>query len=160
MSLGTSFTLFQYISSAEELARALGRSSVGNIMGTPFGQWMKLICFQNGGLALEEIRDKYISDDEAIDRIVKKGVTLAEFTEKSTDERNSLISIAKWEIFEEELGKTQPGNEGSMMTTQNKKETAIELDFTPGKYVSRDLDFNLDNRAKVLRAAAEGQSIS
>ncbi len=135
ISLGTSFTIFQPITGRKDLTRAICRSKIGNIMGTPFGTWMKLVCFQNGGTALEKIRDQYISRKEAVRR--RKD---------------------RWEIFEEVLEETPPGNDGAMMITQDKEETVVSIVPGEGRPFSRGiLDFGAGNRARVLRAAAEGQ---
>jgi xylulokinase len=135
ISLGTSFTIFQYLSSFKEVAAAIRRSEVGNIMGDPSGKWMKLVCFQNGGTALEKIRDQYIPRKEAI----KRGKDC-------------------WEIFEEALKETSPGNDGAMMIAQDKEETVVSIVPREGRPFSRGIDdFGAGNRARVLRAAAEGQ---
>ena len=99
ISLGTSFTLFQNINSPKALKRAL-QSGIGNVMGSPFGKWMKLICFQNGGLALEGIRDQYISNDEAEALLAGQGLRgeiylPARLLAEKEDKRKKLISDAK-----------------------------------------------------------------
>ena len=163
MSLGTSFTLFANIKSLKALEKVLLKSKIGNVMGTAYGKWMKLICFQNGGLALQDIRDKYITDQEAIDLLNEKNAqaaeryTVAQLEGMDPASKEKLIGPSKWEIFERLLKETEPGNGGSMMITQNKNESVVDIKYEEGKYHSRDLVFSPENRAKVLRAAAEGQ---
>ncbi|MFX1314655.1 MAG: xylulokinase [Promethearchaeota archaeon] len=54
MSLGTSDTYFGYL---KELKLSL--SDEGHVFGAPTGDYMSLVCFKNGSLAREEIKNKY-----------------------------------------------------------------------------------------------------
>lgn len=171
VSLGTSFTIYQYISNMREMLAAIAKSRIGNIMGTPFGKWMKLVCFQNGGLALEGIRDRYISNKEAVALITGKGLkdgtkfSRSALSSMKKDERDKWITIAKWEIFEEILKATAPGNGGKMMITQSKNEAVITIKKPKGQipyfvgFTNEDFSSKTaaKNRATILRAAVEGQ---
>ena len=60
ISLGTSDTYFGYTQQTRDEQR-----STGHIFGTADGQYMFLICFKNGGLAREQVKDRYgLSWDE------------------------------------------------------------------------------------------------
>jgi len=54
ISLGTSDTLFGYL--AEPRADPSG---AGHVFGAPTGDWMSLVCFKNGSLARERVRDAH-----------------------------------------------------------------------------------------------------
>lgn len=153
ISLGTSFTIYTYIDESE-LDAALG-SDIGHVFREPTGQWMKLVCFQNGGLALENMRDKWITDREAVDRLQAAGVTRPAF-KGSEDEWKKKLDGMKWEIFNEEVRKAPVGNDGSMMITQNKEEHAVRIPFVEGKPFA-SFDLGAASRPQALRAAVEGQ---
>lgn len=57
ISLGTSDTLFGVM---PELR--VDPACEGHVFGSPTGQYMSLICFQNGSLAREKVRDRYELD--------------------------------------------------------------------------------------------------
>ena len=54
ISLGTSDTYFGYTQQLKDEQR-----STGHIFGTTDGQYMFLICFKNGSLAREQVKDRY-----------------------------------------------------------------------------------------------------
>jgi len=108
---------------------------------------LKLVCFQNGALTLETIRDKYITNEEAIARIRKEEAAV------TPDEKQ--ISAMKWKIFREELEKAPVGNNGVIMIPQHKTEDVVRIPL-PEKPFSRGLDET--NRSQVFRAAVEGQA--
>ncbi len=54
ISLGTSDTYFGYTQQLKDEQR-----STGHIFGTADGQYMFLICFKNGSLAREQVKDRY-----------------------------------------------------------------------------------------------------
>ena len=54
ISLGTSNTYFGYTQQLKDEQR-----STGHIFGTADGQYMFLICFKNGSLAREQVKDRY-----------------------------------------------------------------------------------------------------
>jgi len=54
ISLGTSDTLFGYLE-----APRVDPSGAGHVFGAPTGAWMTLVCFKNGSLARERVRDAY-----------------------------------------------------------------------------------------------------
>lgn len=153
ISLGTSFTIYTYIDEAE-LDKTL-KTTIGNVFREPTGKWMKLVCFQNGGLALEAIRDVWIEDKEAISRLEAQGITRAAF-KGSEDEWNKKVSDMKWDIFNEEVNKAPAGNGGQMMITQNKDEQAVNIPYVEGKPFT-NFDLSVASRPQALRAAVEGQ---
>jgi xylulokinase len=57
ISLGTSDTLFGYMKSCR-----VDEHGEGHVFGAPTGDYMTLICFKNGSLAREKIRDEYKLD--------------------------------------------------------------------------------------------------
>lgn len=54
LSLGTSDTIFGPCDYA-----AVERADDGHVFGSPIGGWMALVCFANGSLAREHVRDAY-----------------------------------------------------------------------------------------------------
>lgn len=57
ISLGTSDTLFGYMKRCR-----VDERGEGNVFGAPTGDYMALICFKNGSLARERVRDMYQLD--------------------------------------------------------------------------------------------------
>ena len=153
ISLGTSFTLFTYLKKGD--LKATFKHIIGNVFMEPTGKYMKLVCFQNGGTALKAIRDKYITNKEATVIFRARYRRGPRRNNKKDDDK---ISTIKWEIFEELVGETPAGNNGAMMVTQDTQEEAVRIPYNPGKPFTRNLsDLRKNNRAQVLRAAAEGQ---
>jgi xylulokinase len=66
ISLGTSDTLFAL--SAEPRVSASG----SHVFGSPTGDYMSLICFKNGSLARERIRDEHALDWEGFSRALRE----------------------------------------------------------------------------------------
>ena len=54
ISLGTSDTFFNYMDTL-----FLDKTGEGHVFGAPTGDYMSLICFKNGSLAREQIKDKF-----------------------------------------------------------------------------------------------------
>jgi xylulokinase len=63
ISLGTSDTLFGYMRRCR-----VDERGEGNVFGAPTGDYMSLICFKNGSLARERVRDMYHLDWNGFDR--------------------------------------------------------------------------------------------
>jgi len=63
ISLGTSDTLFGYLD-----APRVDPSGAGHVFGAPTGEWMTLVCFKNGSLARERVRDAHGLDWDAFAR--------------------------------------------------------------------------------------------
>jgi len=85
ISLGTSDTLFGAMSACRADPRA-----EGHMMGSPAGDYMSLICFKNGSLARERIKDQF-------------GLNWAEFSQalRDTPPGNNGKLMLPW--FEEEI---------------------------------------------------------
>lgn len=147
ISLGTSYTMYEILKTKPALKKAL-ECPIGHVFGEPAGNYMWLVCFQNGDETLAKLRDIYISDEEATDKLKEKGNVAP-----SKDD----IYNMKIEIFTEELGKTQPGNNDGLMIPQHKDEAAVYIPHIPGKFYSRNLNLAKENRTQVFRAAVEGQ---
>lgn len=150
ISLGTSYTIFNFLNK-KDLRKAL-ESPIGHVFGEPTGKYMKLVCFQNGALTLEKIRDKYIKEEEARTWLIENN--------KNSDPTDEEISAAKWKIFEEVLKdakKTKPGNDGAMMIAQHKTEDVVRIAL-PAKSYTLNLDLDKADRAQIFRAAVEGQA--
>ncbi|GEM_PF-66451 len=143
VSLGTSYTMYTFLNK-KDLDRTL-LSKYGHVFGEPTGRYMKLICFQNGALTLEEIRDKHILDSEAVAKLEELG---------NNDPTEEDIDAMKWHIFTGEIEKTKAGNDGAMMIAQHKTEDTPRIPL-PDRAYTRNLDES--NRAQVFRAAVEGQ---
>lgn len=150
VSLGTSYTMYTFVGE-EGLDQALA-SPIGHVFSEPTGQYMNLVCFQNGDDTLIELRKKLISEDEALMRASEKGTPVP----ADKEEREALIKMMRLEIFEEELAKTEAGNNGAMMVAMHKTEDVVRLPYIAGATFSRNLDES--NRAQVFRAAVEGQA--
>ena len=67
ISLGTSYTFFGCMKQCH--TDACGE---GHVFGSPTGDYMSLICFKNGSLALERIRDQYRLDWEGFERMLRQ----------------------------------------------------------------------------------------
>jgi len=63
ISLGTSDTLFGCLD-----APRVDPSGAGHVFGAPTGDWMTLVCFKNGSLARERVRDAHGLDWEGFAR--------------------------------------------------------------------------------------------
>ena len=153
-SLGSSFTIKTHLTEAE-LEKTV-KTQIGNVFGTATGEWMKLLCVQNGAQALDAVRDQYITDEEAIERLNKEGKVSSQFTE---DDWKKEISNMKWKIFREETSKPEApvGSNGAMMITQNTQEEVVRIPYIPGHPFTRNLDLTTATRAQKLRIALEGQ---
>ena len=66
ISLGTSDTFFGYL---KELS--LDMTGEGHVFGAPTGDYMSLICFKNGSLAREKIKDQFNLSWEQFSEILK-----------------------------------------------------------------------------------------
>ena len=150
VSLGTSYTMYTFVPNAG-LDRAL-ETPIGHIFGEPTGQYMNLVCFQNGDKTLDALREKYIPEAEVIARLVlQAGGKLT----TDSDTLKEMIKQMRIQIFTEELARTEPGNDGAMMVAMHKTEDVVRIPFVEGKTYARNLD--QANRAQVFRAAVEGQ---
>ncbi len=67
VSLGTSDTLFGFMKALRTDPRG-----EGHVFGAPTGDYMSLICFKNGSLARERIRDRHGLDWTAFSRILEE----------------------------------------------------------------------------------------
>ncbi|HXI84999.1 MAG TPA: FGGY-family carbohydrate kinase [Verrucomicrobiae bacterium] len=67
ISLGTSYTYFGRMKRCRVDVRG-----EGSVFGAPTGDYLPLICFTNGSLARERIRDQYGLDWEGYDRLLLK----------------------------------------------------------------------------------------
>ena len=65
ISLGTSDTMFGYLPAVPEKL-----SGEGHIFAAPTGDWMTLLCFRNGSLAREHVRDQYEFSWEQFDEAI------------------------------------------------------------------------------------------
>jgi len=65
ISLGTSDTLFGYMKRCR-----VDERGEGSVFGAPTGDYMSLICFKNGSLARERIRDTYRLDWRGFNRLL------------------------------------------------------------------------------------------
>jgi xylulokinase len=67
ISLGTSYTYFGCMKQCRTDARG-----EGHVFGSPTGDYMTLICFKNGSLARERIRDQYRLDWDGYNRLLEQ----------------------------------------------------------------------------------------
>jgi xylulokinase len=67
ISLGTSYTLFGNM----KRCRTDDRGE-GHVFGAPTGDYMTLICFKNGSLAREQVRDMYKLDWDKFNKLLEK----------------------------------------------------------------------------------------
>jgi xylulokinase len=67
ISLGTSYTYFGYMKRCHTDAKG-----EGHVFVAPTGDYMSLICFKNGSLARERIRDQYGLDWGKFDRLLEQ----------------------------------------------------------------------------------------
>jgi xylulokinase len=67
ISLGTSDTYFGYLKDL-----SLDLRGEGHVFGAPTGDYMSLICYKNGSLARERIKDKYNLDWRDFSEILRK----------------------------------------------------------------------------------------
>lgn len=67
LSLGTSDTIFGPCAYS-----AVESSDDGHVFGSPIGGWMALVCFANGSLAREHVRDTYGLDWEAFSSLLRE----------------------------------------------------------------------------------------
>lgn len=67
ISLGTSDTYFRYLKKLK-----LSLNDEGHVFGAPTGDYMSLICYKNGSLAREEIKNKYNLNWENFSKILTK----------------------------------------------------------------------------------------
>ena len=67
ISLGTSDTFFSYLKNL-----SVDLKGEGHVFGAPTGDYMSLICYKNGSLAREEIKNKYGLDWDQFSQILKK----------------------------------------------------------------------------------------
>ena len=67
ISLGTSYTYFGNMKRCHTDAKG-----EGHVFGAPTGDYMTLICFKNGSLACERIRDRYRLDWDEFNRLLAK----------------------------------------------------------------------------------------
>ena len=65
VSLGTSYTFFGYMKHC-----CVDERGEGHVFGAPTGDYMTLICFKNGSLALERIRNQYGLDWNGFNRML------------------------------------------------------------------------------------------
>jgi len=66
ISLGTSDTYFGYIKNL-----ALDLNGEGHVFGSPTGDYMSLICYKNGSLAREKVKDKFNLDWDSYSEILR-----------------------------------------------------------------------------------------
>jgi len=142
-SLGSSGTLYGHVDK-QGLDAAL-KAPVGNVFGEPTGEWMDLICTQNCTLALEAVRNSEISVGDATERLKSDG---KQISDKAIDDM-------RWTIFDEEVAKANPGNEGNVMIPMTKDEKVVRIPYNPNK-PHANFDFENAPRPTKLRAAAEG----
>jgi xylulokinase len=67
ISLGTSDTLFGFMREA-----AVDPSGTGHVFGSPTGDYMSLVCFKNGSLARDRIRDGAALDWPGFSRVLRE----------------------------------------------------------------------------------------
>lgn len=67
ISLGTSHTFF-----AAMPAPLVDPAGYGHVFGNPAGGFMSLICFKNGALALEQVRDQFRLDWKAVEALLEQ----------------------------------------------------------------------------------------
>lgn len=92
ISLGTSDTVFAF-------SRGLPDPSfASHVFGSPTGGYMGLVCFSNGSLAREAVRDAYFSSTAGVGPTLRSGVC-----------------EGAWEGFSRALRETPAGNHGAMM---------------------------------------------
>jgi len=65
ISLGTSYTYFGYMKHCQTDAKG-----EGHVFGAPTGDYMTLICFKNGSLARERLRDQYGIDWDKFNHLI------------------------------------------------------------------------------------------
>jgi xylulokinase len=66
ISLGTSYTYFGYMKHCQTDAKG-----EGHVFGAPTGDYMTLICFKNGSLARERLRDQYGIDWDKFNQLLE-----------------------------------------------------------------------------------------
>jgi len=151
ISLGTSYTAYTFVGK-EGLDKAL-ETPIGHIFGeTLKGEYMNLVCFHNGDQTLEDIREKLISEQEALARATQAGI---EIPQDATG-KEALTKKMRIEIFTEELEKTKAGNDGAMAVAMHKTEDVVRIPFDASRPFTRNLD--MSNRPQVFRAYVEGQA--
>ncbi len=69
ISLGTSDTFFGSLARVDDM----GGGRYGHVFGNPVGGWMSLICFRNGSLAREWVRDYFGLDWEEFEGLLLEG---------------------------------------------------------------------------------------
>jgi len=67
ISLGTSDTFFSYLRQL-----SLDLKGEGHVFGAPTGDYMSLICFKNGSLAREQIKNRYNLDWQSFSKILEE----------------------------------------------------------------------------------------
>jgi xylulokinase len=67
ISLGTSDTYFGYIKNL-----SLDLNGEGHVFGAPTGDYMSLICYKNGSLARERVKDRFKLDWNQFSEVLKK----------------------------------------------------------------------------------------
>ncbi len=67
ISLGTSDTFFAAMSSPHT-----DPEGCGHVFGNPFGGFMSLICFKNGSLAREKVKDECVADWDAFEKALSE----------------------------------------------------------------------------------------
>ena len=158
MSLGSSDVLTLAGIPEKKLNAALKRLTAisSNVFVEPTGKYMEIACVQNGSLALESIRDKYITDAEAGAIFEKRHD--GRKPDMNVKEDKDEISAIKWGIFEELISDPScpPGNNGAMMIPMNTQEEVVKIFYDPDNPFTYNLtDLSHANRAQVLRAAVE-----
>jgi len=151
ISLGTSYTAYTFVGK-EGLDKAL-ETPIGHVFGeTLKGEYMNLVCFQNGDKTLEDIREKLIDEQEALARAANAGIEMPQ----DAAGKEALIKKMRIEIFTEELAKTKAGNGGAMAVAMHKTEDVVRIPFDASRPFTRNLD--MSNRPQAFRAYVEGQA--
>ncbi len=128
------------------------------------GGVMRMSCFQNGGLALRQIRDEYITDEEALAEILRQeeiqiSPSVSDLKQKEWKDK---ISAMKWAIFTELVEQVEnSGNpyDGAVLIPMIKDEDLVKIPFSKGRYYMYNLsDMSYKNRAKIFHAAIAGQA--
>jgi len=160
ISLGTSYTMYTFVPK-DGLEAAL-EAPLGHVFGEPTGQYMKLVCFQNGDVTLQTLRNSTllgnmnISEDEAVERIVNEtGCAYPSADDIAKSDWQDKIKEMRIRIFTDELKAHPAGNDGAMMIPMHKTEAVVKIPM-PEEPFTRNLD--MSDRAKVFRAAVEGQA--
>jgi xylulokinase len=125
ISLGTSDTYFGFMKRCPE-----GFRGEGHVFGSPTGDYMTLICFKNGSLAREKIRDQY-------------AWTCPE-------------SVRGWNGFNRALASTPPGNNGGILLPWFEAEIVPRVN-KPGIH---RFDLDERDAARNCRAVVEAQMMS